>query len=55
VTWEIVKMEIRYFTISSSKIRLKSVKSMRKLSHRRLLKLIDVQPTTANINYYKEI
>jgi len=31
VTWEIVKMEIRSFTIRSSKIRLKSVKSMRKL------------------------
>ena len=33
-------------------IRLKSVKIMRKLSHKRLLKLIDVQQTTANINYY---
>ena len=34
--WEMVKMEIRSFTISFAKIKAKSVKIMRKFLHRRL-------------------
>ena len=51
-------MEIRSFTISRAKIKAKKRKDHEKIFTReaeRLQKLIDVQPTADNINYYTEI
>ena len=56
--WEMVKMEIRSFTISFTKIKAKKRKDHEKTltqEAERLQKLIDVQPTADNINYYTEI
>ena len=53
--WEMVKMEIRSFTISFAKIKAKKRKDHEKIliqEAERLQKLIDVQPTADNINYY---
>ena len=56
--WQMVKMEIRSFTISFAKIKAKKRKDHEKIltqEAERLQKLIDVQPTADNINYYTEI
>ena len=55
--WEMVKMEIRSFTISFAKMKAKKRKGKETLTQEaeRLLKLIDIQPTTHNINHYTEI
>ena len=56
--WEMVKMEIRSFTISFAKTKAKKRKDYEKIltqEAERLQKLIDVQPTADNINYYTEI
>ena len=51
-------MEIRSFTISFAKMKAKKRKDHEKIltqEAERLQKLIDVQPTAENINYYTEI
>ena len=52
------KMEIRSFTISFAKMKAKKRKDHEKIlaeEAERLQKLIDVQPTADNVNYYTEI
>ena len=56
--WEMVKMEIRSFTISFAKMKAKKRKDHEKIltqEAERLQKLIDVHPTAENINYYTDI
>ena len=55
--WEMVKMEIRSFTISFAKMKAKKRKDHEKIlaEAERLQKLIDVQPTADNVNCYTEI
>ena len=53
-----VKLELKSFTISFAKIKAKKRKDHEKIltqEAERLQKLIDVQPTADNINYYTEI
>ena len=56
--WEMVKMEIRSFTMCFAKIKAKRREDQEKILTQgvgRLQKLIDVQPTTDNINCKTEI